>query len=77
MKAAFDTDILALSRFNELQEEPGADLKGPVDLEVKHAGFTAVYKLEGDHIEMVVKPDNGVIENILTSMRITDAMGKL
>lgn len=77
MKVAFDTDTIALARFNKLKDEPGADLKGPVDLEVKHAGFTAVYKLKGDYIEMVVKPDKGIIENILTSMRITDAMGKL
>lgn len=76
MRLSFQLDTVAAKRYAELSEEPGAEeIDGKLYIPHTDYGFTAVYKLDGEYIEMVLQlPKGDIIDRLLVPMHMVSVM---
>lgn len=79
MKSDFQLDTLAARRYAELKSEPGAkEIDGKLHIPHSDYGFTAVYQLQGQCIEVVLQlPKGDIIDRLLVPLHMEAVMSDL
>lgn len=79
MKSDFQLDTLAARRYAELKSEPGAkEINGKLHVPHDDYGFTAVYQLQGQCIEVILLlPKGDIIDRLLVTLHMEAVLSGL
>ncbi len=79
MKVDFQLNTIAARRYAELAAEPGAEeIDGKLHIPHTDYGFTAVYWIEDEFINMhLLLPNGDIIDRLLVPMHMTSVMQSL